>query len=87
MAKSKKIFPTSDEKSEVGLSDENSENLIVERVGILFDRFIHTISYGPHTPQKEYKSWLRGAVIDNEEELQLLLELNAPIKVYFRYVD
>jgi hypothetical protein len=68
-------------------AEVNSPALFRETVGILFKNFVHCVSLGPHTHLKHFKKWHAGQIITNEAEIEMLLQMKAPIGVYYRDVD
>jgi len=64
-------------------SPEQSGEL--ERIGILINKFLEVIPQGIQTHEKIIKRWERGQIIWNQKDIDRLIELNAPIEVYFRY--
>lgn len=58
-----------------------------ERIGILMRSFMQCTSYGPHVLNKHIKAWSRGQIVWNEQDIEKLLELGAPLEIYFRDVD
>lgn len=61
--------------------------LPLERIGIMMNKFMQTTPLGPQTHEKNIKCWQRGQIVWNEKDIDMLLGLNAPIKVYFRDAD
>ena len=82
MAKDKEI-------SEGDLKDKSPEPKKAKkvRIGILMRPFMQCTSYGPHVLNKHVKAWSRGQIVWNEQDVEKLLELGAPLEVYCRDVD
>lgn len=59
----------------------------LERIAIFYKNFARVIHAAQHLNVKTYKSWGRGNIVRGETEIDELIELNAPVEVYYRYVD
>lgn len=53
-----------------------------QRVGIIMKKFIDTKDYSPSNPYKHFKPYHAGQVIFLESEIDHLLSIDAPIKVF-----
>ncbi len=59
----------------------------LEKVGIFYKNWIETALLAAGLPNCAHKSWRIGQVVYGVEDVERLVSLNAPIKVYIEDVD
>lgn len=57
------------------------------RIAVVMKDFINSFNYAPHLNDKCFRSWNRGQIIFNENEIEDLIKLNAPIRIFIEDVD
>ncbi|HEV2917615.1 MAG TPA: hypothetical protein VGW78_07780 [Candidatus Babeliales bacterium] len=66
---------------------EKSAPLSKQRIAIFMKEFVHSFCYAPHLPDKCFKKWQRGQLVFDENDIENLKQLNAPIRVFIEDVD
>jgi hypothetical protein len=59
------------------------ENL--KKIAIFYKNFAMVKDAAAHLQVKYYKTWARGNICYDENEIEELINLNAPVEIYFRY--
>lgn len=66
-------------------SSEKVEEATKQRIAILLNHFRHSEDSCPHIFVQHISCWTKGQIIRDEEEIKLLISLNAPIELW--YID
>lgn len=53
-----------------------------QRLGVLMQNFMQCTSYGPHSAASSMKCWQRGQCVWSENDLKMLVDLEAPIRIF-----
>lgn len=63
---------------------EKKEKKVKEFIGIFMNNFMECTSHGPHVTTSHIKAWKRGQIIFDMAKVEALLNLGAPLEVYYK---
>lgn len=69
------------------LAPSENEGARKERIAIFTRNYVKSVPLAVHMPISTLASYPRGSICRNEKDIDYFIENNAPIEVFFRYVD
>jgi hypothetical protein len=76
-----------DEALDLTQTLEETPNIFREKIGVLTRNFSYISSSSPHLINNFIKNWTSGEIVRVQSDIDTLINLGAPIEVYYRDVD